>query len=50
LEPNNFPSILPSQQKSEPIQLATGAQTAKAPIFNFDEKPGGKVSYEQRTE
>ncbi|TVY63244.1 hypothetical protein Focb16_v014312 [Fusarium oxysporum f. sp. cubense] len=50
LEPNNFPSILPSQQKSEPIQLATGAKMAKAPIFNFDEKPGGKKNSPQQRE
>ncbi|KAG7406116.1 hypothetical protein Forpe1208_v014079 [Fusarium oxysporum f. sp. rapae] len=50
LEPNNFPLNLPSQQKSEPIPLATVAKTGKAPIFNFDEKPAGKKNSPQQRE
>ncbi|KAG5766757.1 hypothetical protein H9Q72_005185 [Fusarium xylarioides] len=50
LEPNNSPSIFPAQQKSEPIQLATGTKTEKAPIFNFGEKPAGKKNSPQPRE
>jgi hypothetical protein len=46
LEPNNQ-SILALRQKNETVQLATGAKSAKAPIFNFDEKFDGKVSHKQ---
>lgn len=44
LEPNNLPFSLLSPQTSEPNPLATIAKTEKAPIFNFEAKPTGKVS------
>ncbi|KAF5688575.1 sdr family [Fusarium denticulatum] len=50
LEPNNLPSIFPTQEKSESIQLATGAKTAKAPIFNFGGKPSEKKNSPQQRE
>ncbi|KAF5622316.1 sdr family [Fusarium sp. NRRL 52700] len=44
MEPNKLPSIFASQEKSEPIQLATGAKTVKAPVFNFGGKPSERKS------
>lgn len=50
LESNNISWSLPPQRKGQPTPLVGGANTEKAPVFNFNEKPGEKVSYEQRIE
>ncbi|KAF5651373.1 sdr family [Fusarium tjaetaba] len=49
LKPNKR-SILALRQKKGTVELATGAESAKAAIFNFDEKSDGKSNSPQQRE